>query len=188
MQRPLVDRCADTKAFRAVLLLASLVVLPVLVAGVVTAVIGAGVAVFSARSSVEPPLVVIAALSGGGLLGFVGYVRARMGVRALQHHNLTATLLCLAAGTVTALGLGGFAGAWALQVWRAPWDSAGWVSLFATFGFANLVWAFSGLAWMQRLQGRYLESTGQRFDTLPALLLFVALALAAAAATITAMQ
>jgi hypothetical protein len=137
---------------------------------------------------VEPPLVVIAALSIGGVLGFSGYVRARMGMRAVHDHKLTATLLCLAAGTVTALGLGGFAGAWAVQVWRAPWDGAGWVPLFATFGLANLVWAFSGLAWIQRLQGRYSEVTGQRFDALPALLLFVALALAAAAMTLTAMQ
>jgi hypothetical protein len=188
MHRPLIDRCADTRVFRSALLLAGLVVFPVLVAGVVTTVIGAGVALFSARSIVEPPLVVIAALSIGGVLGFVGYVRAHLGVRALREHNLTATLLCLAAGIVTALGLGGFAGAWALQVWRGPWDGAGWVSLFATFGFANLIWAFAGLAWTQRLHSRYSEATGHSFDSLPAVLLFVALALATAAATMTAMQ
>jgi hypothetical protein len=53
--------------------------------------------------------------------------------------------------------------------------------LGALFVLANLLWAFAGIAWMQRLMDRYAERTGQAFDGLPVVLLFTALALAIAA-------
>ena len=64
---------------------------------------------------------------------------------------------------------------------RNPWGSPMWALPTTLFAVANLVWATSGVAWMQRLPHRYAEDTGRAFDTLPAMLLFVAIALTAAA-------
>jgi hypothetical protein len=49
------------------------------------------------------------------------------------------------------------------------------------FVSANAVWAFAGIASMPRLTGRYAEHVGRVFDTLPVVLLLVALVLGAAA-------
>ena len=53
--------------------------------------------------------------------------------------------------------------------------------LGALFAGANLVWAFAGIARMQRLMGRYEERAGRAFDGLPVVLLFTAIALVIAA-------
>jgi hypothetical protein len=60
-----------------------------------------------------------------------------------------------------------------------------WLSATMLFAAANVVWATSGIAWLQRLPRRYTERTGRAFDGLPALLLFQAVALAVTAAAIT---
>ena len=111
-------------------------------------------------------------LSVGGVLGVVGYARARIGVRNLDRHNVSATLLCLAGGIVTALAVAGYAVFGTLVGLRSPWSSPGWVSLTTLFAAANVVWAVSGIAWMQRLPRRYAERTGGR-STACRVLLFV---------------
>jgi hypothetical protein len=150
MNRQLLDRWTDTTAFRVMLFVASLVVLPVLAIGVFTTVIGGAVAAWSDQALVDDMLVVIAVLSIGGALGFVGYLRARAGTRAPGRHNVTATFVCVAAGVLTAFGLGGFSAAWAVRAWLAPWDGSVWASLFALFALANVAWAISGIACSSR--------------------------------------
>ena len=182
MKRSLLDRWTETTLFRLALLFAALAVVPVLLMGVATTVIGG--AVMLARPSaaeVELEQAVFALLSLGGALGFVGYLRAHRGATRLDRHNVTATLLCLAAGVVTALGVAGYAVTGTLEGLRSPLGSPVWVVLMTLFAAANVVWALSGIAWMQRLPRRYAERTGRPFDGVPALLLFVAFALATAA-------
>ena len=180
-----IDRWADTMWFRLVLLLAGLAVLPVLLMGVVATVFGSA-AVLSGRSSVDFAQAAFALLSAGGLLGFLGYWRAHGGALRPHGHNVTATLTCLAAGVVAALVVAGYTVAGVLSGWREPWSNGPWVVMPALFAAANLVWALSGIAWMQRLSRRYAEKTDRAFDNLPVILLCVAIALATAAALTTA--
>jgi hypothetical protein len=184
MSRHMIERWTDTTLFRFVLFLSGVLVLPVLALGVVTTVIGGALLVIE-PSAVEVEQVVFGLLSAGGVLGIVGYARAHLGVRNPDRHNVTATLLCLAAGIVTALAVAGYSLFGTLDGLRGPWTSTAWVSLATLFAAANVVWAVSGIAWMQRLPRRYAERTGAAFDGVPALLLFVAVTLAAAAVTIT---
>jgi hypothetical protein len=178
MHRHAIDRWADTTAFRVVLLFASLAVVPVLAVGVVTTVVGAG-AMIVAGASVEPVHAGFALLSLGGAVGLLGYLRAHAGAKHPERHGVTATLVCLAAGVATALAVAGISLAGALSFSESPWDARVWaVALFAA---ANLVWATSGIAWMQRLLRGYAQKTGRAFDGLPVLLLAVSIALAVAA-------
>jgi hypothetical protein len=183
MSKHLIDRWTDTTAFRFVLFFSGVLVMPVLALGVLTTVIGGTVLVIG-PSAVELEQVVFGLLSAGGVLGVVGYARAHLGARNPDRHNVTATLLCLAAGSVTALAVAGYAVFGTLDGLRSPWASPAWVSLTTLFAAANVVWAVSGIAWMQRLPRRCAERTGLAFDGVPALLLFVAVALTTAAATI----
>jgi hypothetical protein len=183
MKRSLLDRWTDTTLFRLALLFAALGVVPVLLMGVATTVIGSAVMLGGpSHAGLELEQVAFALLSLGGELGFVGYLRAHWGVVRLDRHNVTATLLCLAAGVVTALAVAGYAVTGTLDGLRSPWGSPVWLVLMTLFAAANVVWAVSGIAWMERLPRRYVERTGRGFDGLPALFLFVAFALAAATA------
>ena len=137
------------------------------------------------RSTVDFAQAAFALLSAGGALGFLGYWRAHGGALRPHGHNVTATLTCLAAGIVAALVVAGYTVAGALSGWIETWSDGPWVILPALFATANLVWALSGIAWMQRLARRYAEKTGRTFDTLPVMFLFVSLALAIAAALMT---
>jgi hypothetical protein len=184
MRTHAIDRWADTILFRLVLLLAGLAVVPVLLMGVVATVIGSAAFVTEHRT-VELAQAAFALLSAGGALGFLGYWRAHGGALRPHRHNVTTTLTCLAAGVVAALVVAGYTVAGALSGWREPWSDGPWVVLPALFAAANLVWALSGIAWMQRLSRRYAEKTGRAFDNLPVLLLWVAIALATAAALTT---
>jgi hypothetical protein len=152
--------------------------------GVLTTVIG-GAVLYAEQTAVELEEVAFGMLSAGGVLGLVGYGRALVGVRKPDRHNVTATLLCLAAGVVTALAVAGYCAVGALDGVREPWVSPVWVSLTTLFAAANVVWAVSGVAWMQRLPRRCVEQTGRKFDGLPTLLLFIAVALAVTATAIT---
>ena len=180
MQKHAIDRWTDTTVFRAALLLAGLVVLPVLAMGVLTTVIG-GAVLLMERSAVDVVQGVFALLSLGGALGCIGYARAHQGARNPDRHNITATLICLAAGVVTALVIAGFALAGVLDGWTDPWGARPWVAVPGLFAAANLVWVVAGIAWMKRLPRRYAERTGRAFDGLPALMLFVSVSLATAA-------
>jgi hypothetical protein len=185
MKRSLIDRWTDTTLFRLALLFSALAVVPVLLMGVATTVIGGAVMLVGpSAAQLELEQAVFALLSLGGALGFIGYLRAQWGVTRLDRHNVTATMLCLAAGVVTALAVAGYTVTGVLHGLRSPWGSPVWVLLTTLFAAANVVWALSGIAWMQRLPYRYAERTGRAFDGLPALLLFVAVVLATAVGTI----
>jgi hypothetical protein len=183
MEKPLLDRWTDTATFRFLLFCSGVLVMPVLALGVLTTVIGGGVLVTQPTAFGLEQLA-FGLLSAGGMLGLVGYVRAHLGAKNPTGHNITATLLCLGAGVVTALAVTSFAVVGSLDGLRSPWGAPAWIAVTTVFAAANLAWVISGIAWMQRLPHRYAVRTGRSFDGLPALLLFVALALAIVAATI----
>jgi hypothetical protein len=180
MNRPLIDRWTDTTAFRLLLFVSGLLALPVLALGLVTTIGLLSVALIEQRAELDGATVVF--LSVGGALGMLGYLRAHRGAKEPSRHNVTATLLCLAIGIVTALAVASVVAAGAIESWLSPWGSNTGPALAAPFVAAHVVWAVAGVAWMQRLPRRYAERTGRVFDGLPVVLLFVAVALAAAAA------
>jgi hypothetical protein len=184
MDRPLLDRWTDTTVFRAALLFSGMAVLPVLALGVFVTFIG-GSTMLMQRSAVELEQALFGLVNIGGALGFFGYARAHFAASNPVRHNLTLTLLCLAAGVAAAIAVAAYVAFATLDGFRSPWGSREWLLLGAPFTAANAVWAVSGIAWMQRLPQRYAEKTGRAFDTLPAMLLFVTLALATAAALMT---
>jgi hypothetical protein len=184
MDRSLLDRWTDATAFRVALLLSSMAVLPVLALGVFVTVIG-GSAMLMQRSAVELEQALFGLVSIGGALGFFGYARAHFAASNPVRHNVTLTLLSLAAGVAAALAVAAYVAFATLDGFRSPWGSREWLLLGTPFIAANAVWAVSGIAWMQRLPQRYAEKTGRAFDTLPVMLLFVTLALATAAALMT---
>jgi len=178
MRRHFIDRWADTTVFRFMLLGAALVVLPMLAVGVLATAVGS-VLVLIRPSPVDFAEAVFALLSVGGVLGFTGYLRAHLGVQKPECHGITATVVCLAFGVVAALVVAGFA----LTGVLAAHDFArGGAFAAALVASACSIWAVSGIAWTQRLRSTYLRKTGRVFDSLPALLLLVALGLATAAA------
>jgi hypothetical protein len=184
MHRALLDRWTDTTAFRCVLLLAGLVVLPVLGIGALTTVVGASI-ILRQQLTVDIEQMAFGMLALGGTLGMVGYARAHRAVRAPGRHSIATTLLLLGIGAVTALMVASFVASEAIASWSTTWRSAIWPGLAALFAAANLVWVLAGIAWMQRLPRIYAEKTGRGFDSLPVMLLFVALVLTTAAALAT---
>lgn len=186
MGKQSIDRWADTRAFRFALLFAGLAIGPVLAIGLAVTVIGGGAMLLDGTAP-DLEQAVFGLLAIGGALGLFGYARAHAGAARPDRHNLTATLLLLRAGVVTALAVAAIAALfWHLLVSRAQWQGPESAGVAACFVAANLVWAMSGIAWSQRLRRRYAEVAGHAFDSLPALLLSVALALATAAAVSTA--
>jgi hypothetical protein len=185
MHRHLLERWYDTTAFGIALGLSGALVLPVLALGVLVTVIG-GSFMIADPSAVGLGQLVFALLAAGGALGFVGYLRAHFGVKDPCRHNVTATLLLLTAGILAALSVASVvlvsALVMAMELW--PRDFRDGTSVFvlgALFATANLVWAFAGIARMQRLMRRYEERAGRAFDGLPVVFLFTAIALATAA-------
>ena len=187
MHRHVIDRWADTTVFRCMLVISATAVLPVLLLGVTTTLFGALVMLGGKiDSGLRLGGLVIPLLSIGGSLGFVGYQRAHRGMKDPWLHNITLTLVFLTAGVLAALAVAGFVLVIAVAGWLEPWGAdARLTALGAMFAAANLVWAFAGVAWMQRLLRGYLEATGRAFDGLPVALLVVAIALATAAALAT---
>jgi hypothetical protein len=184
MDRSLIDRWTDTTAFRIALAVSGALVLPVLALGVLLTVIGSAV-LLAEKATVGLEPLAFGALSVGGVLGLVGYGRALAGARKPARHNVTATLVCLTFGVVTALIVAAYSVLGTLDGFRQLWASPMLVSLATLFTTANVVWALSGIAWMQRLPRRYTERTGRAFDGMPVLILLVAITLATAAALIT---
>jgi hypothetical protein len=180
MDRSLPERWADTTAFRLLLALSGCAVLPVLGIGVLVTAIG-GAALVSAPQRIEAGQVAFGLLALGGALGLVGYVRAP------ARHSVAATLLFVAAGVLAALAVAAFVAATLVEVvlLRRWADAAPWLGLGGLFVAANLIWVLAGVASMQRLLRRYAETTGRLFDTLPVVLLSVAIALATAAVLTT---
>ena len=182
MRKALIDRWADTTVFRVLLFVSALAVLPVLAVGVVMTLIGSAVLV-SAPMTVDFARVIFAALALGGALGFVGYWRAHPVMKSHARRDLTLTLMLLAVGVVTALSVAGAVVLELVDGWLT-WGSDFGLVLGAAFAAANLVWAMSGVAWMQRLARGYAERAGRAFDGLPVLMLGVAITLATAAVLI----
>jgi len=185
MHTHLFDRWSDTTAFRIALVLSGVLVLPVLALGVMVTAIGGSITL-AEPSAFGLGQVVFALLAVGGALGFVGYLRAHFGIKDPCRHNVTATLLFLTAGVLAALSVAGGVLVWALAIAMERWprdfhDATFLFVLGALFAAANLVWAFAGIARMQRLMDRYAEKTGRAFDGLPIVLLFTAIALVIAA-------
>ena len=188
MHRPLLDRWTDTTVFRCLLLLSAFAVLPVLFSGVTATFFGV-VAALAGRF--DPALglgsLAVALLSLGGALGFLGYQRAHWGVKDPCEHNITVTLAFLTAGVIAGLSVAGFVLFMAVSGWLEPFGpDIRLILLGGLFAAANLVWSFSGIAWMQRLLRRHAEATGEVFDGLPIVLLFIAIALATAVTLKTA--
>ncbi len=174
MRRQLIDRMADTTAFRILLLLSGLMVLPVLALGLLLSPIAL------VASVMEPGAGDLAffLLSLGGAIGITGWLRARWGARTPERHNVGLTLALLAVGIATAFAVGGFVTYVAItELWK-PW---GWtgppLAAVATFVLAHGVWIVSGIAWIERLTFSYAVRTGQIFDAIPLALLLVALGL-----------
>ena len=184
MERYRLERWTDTTAFRLLLFFSGCLVLPVLGIGVLTTVIGGAIVVMD-DPALDLEQVVFALLSIGGAVGFVGYLRAHRAGREPNRHNLTATLICLTVGVGTALAVAVFVAAEGVDSWLAPWGRNAWLGLAALFAAANLTWALAGVAWIQRLPGRYAAKTGRAFDSLPVVLLLVAIALAVTAFAVT---
>lgn len=189
MDRHLVERWTDTTTFGVALVLAGTLALPVLALGVIVSVGMIGVALFEQTVGPFGPVVVV--LSTGGVIGVVGWVRARQGFSRPEGHNVTATLVCLVVGTATALAVGTFSAAPMVGGLREPWGpaavalpgAAAWPA--ALFVAAHAVWVLAGIGWMQRLIRRYAEHTGRAFDGVPVVLLVVALTLALLAAALS---
>ena len=189
MGRHLIERWTDTTTFGVALALAVALALPVLALGVIVSVAMIGTVLFEQR--VEAFGMVVVVLSVGGVIGVIGWARARQGISRPEGHNVTATLLCLLVGTATALAAGAFAAApIAVSLPQLPGPApAAWLAAAAgpaaLFVAVHVVWVLAGVGWMQRLMRRYAEHTGRAFDGIPVVLLCVAITLAAAAALLT---
>jgi hypothetical protein len=180
MRARFVDRWTDNGWFRGLHALTGVVVLPTLALGLVVAV----TLLFDGGYGEEA--VVFLALPIGGLIGVVGWLRAHWGAGAPCRHDLTLTLVMLGVGVLTALAvfavpLGGFVA----ELTMTPRPSAVSLAVCAAVALCPFVWVLAGIGWMQRSVRLYALHTGMRFDALPALMLFVAVALAAAAALIS---
>lgn len=183
MDRHLIERWTDTTAFGVALVFAGTLALPVLAFGVIVSV---GLVVAAVVEQTANPMgTVIVVLSAGGAIGVIGWLRAHRGTSAPEGHNVTATLVCLVVGAVTALAVGAIAAAPIVISLRDPWIRLAEVWPAGLFVAAHVVWVLAGIGWMQRLTRRYAEHTGRAFDGLPAASLCVAIALAAAAALVT---
>ena len=185
MRRALIDRMADTAVFRLLLFLSGLVVLPMLLAGVV-------ISAFYVRDwewKSEPALLAIPVLSAGGVIGMVGWLRARSGADTPKEHNVGLTLVCMAVGVATALAMMVAAVAETIDGLPDPFGSDWPLALpTAALVAAHAVWIVSGIAWMERLTQSYELHVGRAFDVLPILLLLIVLGLLIAAGLVGATQ
>jgi len=184
MRKHLIDRLTATAGFRFVHVIAALFIFPVLGLGVLLTPM---FLFMSDRSQGLPPEDVgMAVLSMGGALGMVGWLRAILASRAPERHNITATLVCLALGAVTALAVCGYIASVTVEMLSASGPSTGLALWVLAFAAANVVWIFVGIGWIQRLTWLYAARTGKTFDGLPAVLLFMAVSLAIAATLVAA--
>jgi len=183
MDRSLIDRWTDTTPFGVVLAMSSVLVFPVLGAGLIVSLLMIGAAVVARTAELVGAVVVV--LTVGGAAGILGWLRARAQVTRADSLSMTVTLVCLSIGTATALAVGAIVAiplsAAMMEPWGAPAEA--WPGLL--FPVANVIWAQHGIGWMQRLVRRYSEQTGRPFDGMPTVALVMTIALAMAAALIT---
>ena len=174
MRRQIIDRMADTTAFRILLLLSGLMVLPVLALGLLMSPI----ALIALVMEPEARGLAFLLLSIGGVIGIIGWLRARWGARTPERHNVALTLALIAIGIATALAMAGVVTYFAVTEFWNPW---GWTGpplvAVVTFVVAHGVWIVAGIAWIERLTFSYAVRTGRIFDAIPIALLLVALGL-----------
>jgi hypothetical protein len=177
MRRQLIDRMADTTAFRVLLALSALMVLPVLALGLFFAPI----ALVASFLQPDAGSLAFALLALGGAMGRLGGLRARWGARTPDRHNVGLTLALVAIGIATAFAVGSFVAYFAITLYLTPW---GWTgrefAAAAAFVVAHGVWIVSGIASIERLTFSYAVRTGRIFDPIPITLLLLALGLALA--------
>jgi hypothetical protein len=180
MDRHLIERWTDTAIFGVALGLSGALVFPVLGLGLAVSAVMLVAAV--AEQTAEFAGAVIVVLSVGGAVGVFGLLRARYAVRNPGPHNVTATLLCLAIGTTTALAVAAIVAYPALMLTLQGSLAYAWPGLLAAV--AHVVWVLFGIGRMQKVSRRYAEETGRALDGTPALMLLIAIALATAVSLI----
>jgi hypothetical protein len=181
MDRAPIERWTDTDGFRIALGLSGVLVVPVLALGLAVSAVMLVVAV--AEQTAEFAGAVVVALSLGGVAGLLGVLRARYAVRSPGTNDVTATLVCLAIVTATALAAAvivAYPSVSMLGTWSSPVRT--WPGLLVVA--AHVVWVLFGVGRMHAVSRRYAEGTGRAFDGIPATMLFIAIALAVAATLI----
>jgi amino acid transporter len=161
MGKASIDRWTDTIVFRAALFCSGVLVLPVLALGLLTTL---WMLVFASRSSEFSVLDggPVALLSLGGGLGILGLLRAHRGTKEAARRDIAGTLVCLAIGIATALGVAGLVAAdLVADALEFGWQRGSWIS--ALFVAAHVCWVLWGVGSMQKLTRRYVERTGRAF-------------------------
>lgn len=172
----LIDRLTATLGFRVLFVLSAMLVLPVLALGLFFT--SAFLLSLIGGQEAAPEILGFASLSLGGAIGTLGWVLSLVAARNPERYNLTAILVCLAVGVVTALAVTAYSVG---EIVEHLGGLRFLVPAFGLFAVATTVWAIDGIGRMQVLMRRYRERTGRVFDGLPVGMLLVALVLAAAA-------
>lgn len=180
----MIDRLTGTLGFRVLFVVSAVLVLPVLALGLfVTS--GLFLAMANSEHDSLMEMLGFVSLSLGGAIGTAGWVLSLVAARNPERYNLTAILICLAVGVVTAFAVTTYSIGALLAELGSRYSSGLSVQAFGVFGTATTICWLDGIGRMQLLFRRYRERTGLVFDGLPVLLLFVALTLATAAALTT---
>jgi hypothetical protein len=165
-----VDRLTRSEVFTALFALATLVVVPVLLMGLV----GTPLLLLSSASPdrwVGPVL-----LTAAGTAGVVGWIRAHWQIGPSPRGSVETTMTCLSLGVAAALVPIGFAAfAWI----DGEYEGSIWV--ITIVGAAHAIVSIAAVGWMQRVAWHYADRTGRNFDSLPMIFLLVAVGWAAAA-------
>jgi hypothetical protein len=174
----LIDRLTSTLGFRVLFVVSAVLVLPVLALGLLFT------SGFLMAMMWQPEVAIeifgFAALSLGGAVGTLGWVLALVAARNPERYNLTAIIVCLVVGVVTALAVTAYSIGQIAEELDNPWVSRFSAPAFGVFGIATTIWALDGIGRMQQLVRRYRERTGHVFDAIPIVFLLVALGLTAA--------
>jgi hypothetical protein len=180
VDRSLLDRWTDTTIYGVVLARSSVLVFPVLGAGVIVSFWMIGAALVERTAEFVGGVIVV--LTVGGAAGILGWLRARHQMTSPDSLSITATVVFLSVGIATALAVGAIVAIPLSAAMMEPWGVAvdAWPGLL--FPVANTVWALHGIGWIQRLTRRYAQQVRRPFDGMPAVALVITIALALAAA------
>jgi hypothetical protein len=165
-----VERLTSTTFFVVLVVTSILVVSPFILMG-----FALSIAMLASR---EAAGFAVLGLAGGGSAGLIGLMLGRTREERLRRGIIEAAIVLLTVGIVTALIVcGGVSAAFLREREAFPFAAAVLVP------HAVLILAACGS--MQRMQRRYAARMGQAFDTLPVLLLLLALGTAAVGAGIS---
>ena len=183
----LIDRLTGTLGFRVLFVVSAVLVLPVLALGLfVTSGFLMAMTTWQREALVE--MLGFVSLSLGGAIGIIGWVFSLVAARSPERYNLTAILLCLAVGVVTALAVTAYSIIELIAEFASRYSFGLSAPAYGLFAIATTIWVLDGIGRMQVLMRRHWERTGHVFDGLPVLVLFVSLALAVGATLGTATQ